>query len=234
VEKNNDSESEDLESRNSKVLSNIDDDEITDINEENLFEFEESEFIKPIGEYRKDFEKELSEFKKIFLYNKDDVFRNLKSEINNIFAEYDSKHFNSLVLYIGRTYEFIIYQIGWFILDDWMYRYRYKQQKDYEHMKDVPEIMKEIKGYFKTYTDSDQKNVLKSHRKYISERRNDVAHPSQLGELRMVEIEEAEKSLEVLIKAIEFFCSKFQEIMKKLKSHEKIPFFIHRNFNPFF
>lgn len=215
MEKNDETDSEDLESSDSEDIDKIDDDEIPDIDEENLFEFEEAEFIKPIDEYRNDFEKELPEFKKIFLHNKEDVFNNLKSEIDNIFAEYDSKHFNSLVLYIGRTYEFIIYQIGWFILDDWMYRYRYKQQKDHEHMKDIQEIMKEIKGYLKTYTESDQKNTLNKYQKYISIRRNDVAHPSQLGELRKVEIEEAEQSLEFLIKAIGFFCSKFQEILKK-------------------
>lgn len=215
MEKNNDSDSEDLESIDSEDLDEIDDDEITDIDEENLFEFEEAEFIKPIEAYRDDIERELPEFKKIFLQDKEDVFQNLKLEIENIFEEYNSKHINSLVLYIGRTYEFIIYQIGWYILGDWMYLYLYKREDHPDYMKSLQDILKEIKEYFKLKTGSNQSKIIRKFQNIISDKRNDVAHPCQFGSLRFVEKDDAEQSLITLIKAIGFFSSKFQEILNK-------------------
>lgn len=190
-------------------------DDTDEVEEGDLFEYEEKEFIKSIDDYKEDIESYLPEFRRIFLTDKDDVFQNLKSEIENIFEEYNSKHINSLVLYIGRTYEFIIYQIGWFILDDWMYLYRYKHEDHPNYMKSLQDILKEIKEYFRIKTGSNQNKIIGKFQNKISEKRNDVAHPCQFGSLRLVDIEDAEQSLMTLIDAISFFSSKFQEILSK-------------------
>ncbi len=180
-----------------------------------LFEYEEKEFEKPIEDYKESIKKCLPKFKEIFLKRKDDTFENLKTEIENIFNEYYSKHFHSLVLYCGRTYEFIIYQIGWYILDEWKYKNLFRRHDHPDNMKTFQEIITEIKEYLKIYTGSNHRKILERYQKKISERRNDVAHPCQFGQLRDVGMEDAEDTLENLTNAFEFFCSKFEEILQR-------------------
>lgn len=180
-----------------------------------IFSDIEEEFKKPIAQYKKEIDDLMESFKGIFLTDKTIIAENLKIEIERIFEEYNTKHFNSLVLYCGRIYEFIIYQIGWFILKDTMYENKYKEKEP--QIKDFQGIINEIKGFFKINVGNPLTNDLSKYQKNIAEKRNDVAHPSFFGELREIDKETAEDVLKTLINALDFFCSKFNEILSKPK-----------------
>ncbi len=182
---------------------------------EELFQEEDEILSREIEVYRQDIQNTLQNFREIFLENKEEVFESLRREIENIFKEFDSEHYNSLVLYCGRTYEFLIYQIGWFILKDAMYKFQYCDYNQQDNLKNFREIIKEIKGFLKINTGSNHKKAFNNFDKNISDKRNDIAHPSSYGKVRDVEPEIAKDALKYLIKAIELLSNKFDEILKK-------------------
>lgn len=217
-QENNDLEKlkENLDNRDDISVEEGDSDinlEEEDLEDLTIFSDIEEEFKKPITQYKKEIDDLVKDFKSIFLTGKTTIAENLRVEIEKIFEEYNTKHFNSLVLYCGRIYEFIIYQIGWFILKDTMYENKYKEKEP--KIKDFQMIINEIKGFFKKNIGNPLTNDLSKYQKNIAEKRNDVAHPSFYGDLREIDKEAAEDVLKTLINALDFFCSKFNEILNK-------------------
>lgn len=205
---NKSSEENDVENSDEEI-----EDELDEMEEQEIFIDQEVEFKRSIEDYRNSLDGLINEFSNIFLIDKSDIAETLKIEIEKIFKEYDSRHFNSLVLYCGRVYEFIIYQIGWYILKDAMYQTKYKNK--FPKFKTLQDVVNEIEGFFKKNVGNPLKNDLKAFQLNLYEKRNDVAHPSVLGELREVHLFDAEEVLKLLIDSIEFFCKKFQEIIEK-------------------
>lgn len=206
---NKSSEENDVENSDEEKIE----DELDEMEEQEIFVDQELEFERSIEDYRNSLDDLIFEFSNIFLKNKSNIAETLKIEIKKIFNEYDSRHFNSLVLYCGRVYEFIIYQIGWYILKDAMYQTKYKNR--FPEFKTLQNVINEIEGFFKKNVGHPLKNELKVFQLNLYEKRNDVAHPSVLGELRDVNLFDAEEVLKLLINSIDFFCKKFQEIIEK-------------------
>lgn len=186
--------------------------------ERNLHEEEERNLHKEIADVRREFNESVVLFKKLFLKDKEKTYNTLLIEIDNIIQEYKSKHYNSLVLYSGRTFEFIIYQVGWLILKDAMYKYQYLDKKRDDNIKSFSEIVNEIKGFFKLNTGSDHKKAFDKYRKYISDKRNDIAHPSYHGDVRDVDPLTAKETLRYLLNAFNFIINKFEEIFEMEES----------------
>lgn len=188
--------------------------EVYEEEEKKILEEEEKSLHKEISDAKKEFNENAVLFKKIFLEGKEEIYNTLLIEIKYLFQEYESEHYNSLVLYSGRVFEFIIYQVGWLILKDAMYKFQYLNKDRDDNIKTFSEIINEIKGFFRLNTGSDHKNVFKRYRKYITDKRNNIAHPSYYGEVREVDPITARETVRILLNAFNFLINKFEEIFR--------------------
>lgn len=182
-------------------------------------EKEQEEFEKSVEELKEELKPLINNFCEICSKTDKITF---EQEIKQIYKEYEANHYSALALYCGRVYEYIIYQLGWKVLQNAMYSTMFVNSEPERKRRHT--IINEIEGYLtiKAYGHSktDYSQYFRIYDDKIYSIRNKAAHPKYDGSFSLISKREAEEAIKTLIEAISFLNEKFYQVKQIEKGIE--------------